>query len=744
MPYTPPTGLYDPFLAAADDAGAPAVRRAVRVTVYRVNVTEGDGESDPGDVGLEELPNVACVAVEERMGAVPATAMFRYKFDGRDPASPPTVEAAISTAFSTADYPHLVEVGDRLAVFAWYPDGSGGEWLFDGFPLTWRVRLDRGEATVVMAALGVEKRLWDLPAGGAVMRDSDEPEAVNDVPTDLVAQFNPRGAPNACPSTAESGEDPFNYPVFMDPDVKGTDTDGVPFPRSWTLPMACAYLFYAMNDELWVSNPKRSVLDEVLVGREPVDGAAWDPTDPSTYTAVDLIAADTPINGRAWPELVDQVVKNSGFGTAFVRSSTAGGNPRTDFSIFLKQAGTPKPLLLQRYGDTFDATASNLAGFDGARDLSGVVNGWKVSGGLARIEASFVLAPAFPSQSSDSATAAALAAYDLTASGWDTTAAHDAYRLFLFDEGGEVHYAINSTTAVTGTATSLDAIFGAPVDDVPQYTKRRRVPLGKLFSVDSNGDPLPARLSISTSYGGASPGLWVGGTETGTGGYWQRVEGQWELLEDRIGIWINCKNPNVWNVGKCDDAHASFPDGKVPVVECMGNPTGGTKHPGFTLRLTCVIEADRCLAYVAEPSGASPLEPEIFREVDARDRLVYRAVGKNSEFNNTSSSVVVRDDTNAAKAEAVAARTATECGLFEGEARLDRLTTAYALGDRISEIKGRDLSLRTDNGGSGMAPVLPVVVARRWELEGGQRTYLALSDSGVDRRRYSLWSGGSR
>ena len=151
-----------------------------------------------------------------------------------------------------------------------------------------------------------------------------------------------------------------------------------------------------------------------------------------------------------------------------------------------------------------------------------------------------------------------------------------------------------------------------------------------------------------------------------------------------------------------------------------------------------MIEADEGLVVEPGPSGASPITRPIPREVDARDRYAYHAVHAPSEFVSGTVDTPVRDDTGAAEAEAIALRTTSEAGVFEGHVLIPRFTTYYQVGDRISSIQGRDLGLRTDNGGSTWAPVYPVVVSRRWDLDGKQTTTLTLSDGGIDRRRYAV------
>jgi hypothetical protein len=532
--------FLDPWLPDPDgDSPVPSARPAVPITVYRV---EADGTT------LTELPNVRCLAVEEHEGPAPPTALFRYVFDGRDPGAPQTVEQALSTLYTRATLPRLVEINDNLGVRATRPDGEN-VWIFHGPALTFSAGLGRNSEVVQIAATGIAKRLWDNPVPGALMRATDKPETANDVQTDVVAQFNPRGVANATPSTGDAdGSTDFGYPTILDPAVTGTDANGNDYPRTFDLAMACAYLIYGNNKaQTYIKNLKRADLDALLVSRQPIDGVPFDPANPSTYTAGPIQAPDVPLTGKAWPALVHDLVKDSGFGTRFDLSSDSSGNPVTTFVIFLKQAATPKPLLLQERGSRFDPSQTNTQGCEVGRDLAPVVNRWKVQGSLKRYEASFVLAPGFPSSATDSASTAALAAFDKSKdAATDTGANHDAYRLWLLDEAGETHYANHSTSAIDDTATSLDDVLGAPTGSpaVPVYVKRRRPPIGTLFTPDATGKRLSYRLSISTNYSGAYPAVWDGT------GQWQPVTGGFQLLKDRIGVWLSVDNPNKWNVGK--------------------------------------------------------------------------------------------------------------------------------------------------------------------------------------------------
>jgi hypothetical protein len=711
--------FVDPWLPAASDGYVPTVRPAIPITVYRI--------TGSGTLSYTALPSVRCMAVEEHEGPAPASAMFRYAFDGRDPASPQSMEQALSTTWTGAG---VVAEGDRLGVSAEQPDGTA-VWIFDGFALTWKLDISDDTELVTMAAVGVAKRAWDTPNAGMLFRNSQAPETVSDVPTSLPASFNPRGIPNASPSTADSGSGSTKYPVFMDQYITGTDGSSNLYPRIWDLNMAVAYtLFRPMaqggnGEEAWIQNPTRSFLDGLLLTRLPITGTPFDPTNSSTYTTSAIQCPDTPHSGRFWPVLLHELIRDSGFGMRFKLTTTGGGDPLTVLDLWLRQARTAKPILLPARGSAFDPQWCNMAGARIARDLTGCVTAWTVRGGLTRYEVSVILTPGFASNAADAVDIASMQPFDSSDPAFASTDAFNAYRVFVLDEDGSGHYAPNSATLVSGTPTSLDAVLGAPVSGVPQYAARRRAPLGQLLTVDSEVRPLRARLAISTNYAGTKPGIWDG---TGT---WQHVTGGWDHIKDRIGIRLDDAHPNQWFIGKDDTPGHPFPSGLVGTIELMNSAAP------FWLRYTCVFEADAGLAALADLSSMGPLSRTIIREVDARDRYLIAKVHGPSEFNSTFSDVTMRDDSLAAMSEAVALRTATEAGVMEGHIVIPRFTGYYDIGDRISQIQGRNLGLRTDSAGAGYAAVYPVVVSRRWELDGGQKTTLTISDSGLNRRKYA-------
>lgn len=682
----------------------PLGRSPVPVGVFRL----AGGQYEP-------LPNIQVLTIQSREGADPGAARFRYVFD---PLGSPDDPRAFEQVMAVdSDLPGVVQNDDRLVVMTVYPDGSPLI-LFDGFAQVPELSYAPSHELVTFSAFGVAVREWDTPVGGALTRDADVPTDGEDVETDLVAYFNPQGQPNATPAGSDAEDaSGSTYPTFLDPLViRSPDVR-----RAWTLPMAIRYLCYHENaDQQHVLNPDGDAIDALLDSRSP-DGAGLDLGDPSTYASEPIEVPDYPATGKAWPNVVEDLLRPNGFGMAFRLETDGSGQPSTALDLFRLQDSSPaviKDLYLQTRGSALDPAQTNMDAARLERDMAGVANAYSVESQLVRYEASFILAPGFAVAAADSQSATSIAAFNLNDPAFSSTN-HDKYRLYVFDETGEGHWDWTASATVT-TVAPLGAILAGDDPKNPQpYTKRRRVPLGELFTLDPNRKPLRAQLSISTDYAGKQPAVWDG---TGT---WQPIHGGFELLRDRLGIWINAANPNGWAIGPSGAANAPYPSGVVRGVEAQTGAVG----PRFALRLTCVIEGDRTIEATADRRPSSPTAYQILRRVDARDRYFKHQVGPHSEFNTTGSFVTARDDTQEAQAEAAARRLAGESGQVRGSVTIPRFTDAYRVGDRIRSIQGRDLSLRTNAGAPAEeGEVYPAVVGLTWDFDGRQQTTLHLSD----------------
>ena len=691
------------------------------VFLSRAATTVGVYRYDPMGVSrYQYLPNVRVLGIRYREGPDPGVARFRYVFDPADPTTDPTsFQQALSVDCCLAN---VVKNDERIVVLKDNPDGSTTP-LFDGFAQVPELSLSPSQELVTFLAYGVAVREWDTPIAGALMRNADNPMTVSDVVTDLEICFNPAGKPNATPAGADASDKHGNtYPTFLDPLViRSPDVR-----RQWTLPMAVRYLCYRHNpDQTYVINPQGDLIDSLLDSRSPIAGVTMDPSDPSTYQSDPIFVPDYPASRKPWPVALYELLEPERFGMVFRLETDASGDPVTRLELFRRQDGSLssyKELMLQTAGDSLDPGQSNLVQARLARDTSSVANVYTVEAGPVRYESSFVLAPGFAITPADAVDAAAIWNFDRN-SPLFAQLNRDKYRLYVFDETGEGHWDFVSST-MQHTAASLAGLSPVSQGNPPPWVKRRRVPFGELLSLDSNLKPLKARLAISTDYAGAKPGLWDG---TGT---WQPVAGGFDLLKDRLGIWVNVPNPNGWNIGAPTTAGMPYPTGIVLGVEDQAN-SGAIR---FSLRLTCVIEGDQALSATAGQRPSSSTLYAITRYVDATDRYSKRVVAAQSEFNPTADPIIVRDDTAAAASEACARRLVGEAGEVAGSATIPRFTSAYLIGDKIRSIRGRDLSLRT-NAGAPLeeGEVFPSIVSVAWDFDGMQKTVLQLSDHRGDR-----------
>ncbi len=720
MPYHPPgdNPPEDPWLW--NTTPVPTDRAATPIVVARYNAQAASGKQ------FQNLTSLRCVSIHRSIGTDPGRAVFRYAFDGQNANSPQSIEQALSTSVRLSE---AINTGDQLVVKGIKPDGTN-EFLFYGKALKFGFKLQGQVEQVFMTAIGIAKEFWNTPIAGAKIRDGSNVATGADIQTDVLAQFNPKGLPNATekanwvtPQIEDQAGD-FQYPSFMDPNIV-RDPDVRDY---WQLNTGVRWLVFSHYDgSTPLTLPDGSQLDSLLMSLEP-NGATVDPGDPSTYTPKPIMLSDKPMTGRDWPSVLNDLLKDRGFGMEWRLAGVSddGKLPQVSLRIFRLQLGTLRNVYLQQRGSFFDPTLSNVGEGEIERDASQVINRWDVYGALNKYEAGFVLTQLFPMQASDGNSVASIALYDRNSAAFSYNS--DAYRLFGLDETGEGSYAIGSTTEVN-KPTNLDQVLGTPINNKAVYATRRRKPIGELLSLDSNGKARRYQLAISTDYMGTIPGVWDGS------GTWQVIEGGFSLLKDRLGIRITADNPNGWKIGKSNEPTAPFPEGVVKVVESLSNP--GAVNKKFYLRLVAVIEGDSAVKGTADKTDNSVLTTTVARQIDARDRYEKNTVDKSSPFNTTGADQVVRDDTDNATAEAIANRAATEAGILEGPIKIPRFTNFYQLGDRISQIVGRGLGFRTDNGSSqsATAAVYPVIVAIDQIFEPEQQTVLHLSDQDGHRHK---------
>jgi hypothetical protein len=346
-----------------------------------------------------------------------------------------------------------------------------------------------------------------------------------------------------------------------------------------------------------------------------------------------------------------------------------------------------------------------------------------------------------------------------------------------------------------GTQQMIDQQEGdedeEPEDETALFVKRYRPGKHRIFSKDSQNLPRKAQLAVSRNYNARGnapepPCLWDG--ETGTD--WQEITGGWELLKDRLGIMVTVEDPENWQVGKPKPGYVPplppppppnfvgppppppppppqvpYPcaDGVLKGVTCWANPRSVNPNSGKVdpesqvyLRLTTVIEADFGIGdqSLAQRRPASAIAHPIYRVIDCRDHFKYDVIDASSPFfikpkdeSNQDWSMerqVVQDDIEQAKTHAAQVRSAHEFPPLTAAITIPYCSMAYHVGDRISDINGRDVSLIVNAGDEQQeAPSYPFIVALTWDFTGEkQSTILQLSDRRTEPRLRNVRHGG--
>lgn len=710
-----------------------------------------DSAADTGQ-GYTLLPNLHCDQIQYKEGVEPPAARFSYILD----------EVAASTngwpsqfdqiwPLTVTPSPYVVANEDELVVLALLPDNTTRV-LFHGFARVPQTDLSPASQNVSFVAVGVAILCWSTPIGGRIERDADDPQNGNNVQTDLPVRFNPAGIgtraiggylPNCTPDGYDVDEGGGNpYPVFLDPNI-----DRSPDPRSfWGLAKAIRYILANWNTQAQgslVDNPDFGVLDTLLQNRRPLTGAEFfDPGNSATYQTDHNRIRDYDATNKPWPEVVAELLAFYGFGMRWTCSTDPAGEPYDALEIYRKDAAgptDPKPIYLPETGTELGTALVNVARMHAAFDYQAVANSFYIETAAQRYEVSVILAPAFQPESGDGTAAnrvqfrkSALDASNATA----TTRAK--YRFYVADECGDGHWSLAENQWQT-TPIDFSSIFQLPggnPDNLPTYVRRYRPGRNTLFSKDLNNKPLQAQLALSRNYDGAdAPCVWD--TVSGT---WQQIDGGWSLMEDRLGIEVTVDDPESWNIGKPPAGTvAQEPTGVLHGITSLCNPSSTIQSEKmFWLRLTTVIEADYGIEAIAPRRDASPVSSTILRRVDARDHFHYDVVDGSSAFNpSPGTDQVMQDDSDAALAHACQLRSAHEFPPLTAAVTMPILVDYIQIGDRISQINGRDISFLVNCGiEQGEAPSYPVVVGLTWDFQGNkQSTTLQLADRRLEPSR---------
>lgn len=692
-----------------------------------------DGES------LTLLPNIWCERIDYREGPEPPVARFRYAMDDLYALNLDWPSRIGDVWPLDAQGPYVVQDDDRLVVAGQNPDGSP-LFLFDGFAQIPQVDVSPRSEGANFVALGVACRAWDDTIHTRVQRDADTPEDTSgdsDFEVHLPCRFNPADQrPGSmggilANSTADAlytqdGKDQFGYPVFLEPLLEEREiAEEATYLEEWYVSDAMLYLLAQPNEaDDYVTWPDSGDILALLESLAPPPGSTV--FNRTTAVKADCVIRDYDATGKTLPEALAEIIGYAGFELTWDLDSNADGAPETFLRFYRRDGaatGAPKQVYLDTPGNALvEGSLNNVTAIHLSRDTNGLVNAWRTETGQRQTEITVVLAPLFEPEAAD----ATSPARDVFKSANLTTATAETrrkYRWYGADECGDGHW--NMTDDEWSVQPlDLSPIFPNTPQNTKSYCTRYRPGSDTLIARDSNGRPLKATLEVFSQDNVYSGDPYVQ-TEPGADG-WLTIKGGWKLLSDRLGIEITAPDPEEWITTNL----------KIPKIAAISRVAlaGSSKWQPFVLRLTTVIEGDRRIKAEAPKRIASPTQFARWRSADAKDHFQYCEISPGSihyETNNGDGTnpVVIRDDTKRATIHAQQLRSSHEMPRLAGSIRIPGITVAYQVGDRISSIVGRNISLQTNIGASqGETPVYPWIVGVSYELDPHQYTVLHLSD----------------
>ena len=357
---------------------------------------------------------------------------------------------------------------------------------------------------------------------------------------------------------------------------------------------------------------------------------------------------------------------------------------KPSIAIFEKGVGTEKQLRFQAPGDSLNLLEADVNQYEIARRIGDSVNIVTVYGDVRRYELTIPLWPTWPEDKD------ALSASELNKQSGDSYEGNETvHRKWAAGEAGD--YDGLRSDALASQPPQLQDIF--PDDSYVEHRRSPEEPLSYMGDAD-NKNRRPIRLDYSTD-GGTT---WEELTD--------QIAGNLLLLPDELGVLFNSDAPPSVLIDAGTDAR---------------------------LRMTCTISGDKPISFTAEKTANAVNDRDVELVLNMPDKFQYRQVfifgDYASVLNDPATGADDRDDRDALQEFAEKLRDGYEVAELDCEFRLPGWHTDYEIGDLLTNIDGREVSL--DQAASGGTARYVQIVERRFENgDNGPYTVLIV-DRGV-------------
>lgn len=392
----------------------------------------------------------------------------------------------------------------------------------------------------------------------------------------------------------------------------------------------------AVKAVCWRCNP-----DETYI-KNPSDFSAFDGYDPEPQNVV------LPW-GKYLPEYLDGLLHPLGFNWC-LSLSQSGTSTEKRITIFRRGDGPELTLPMQAIGNTLDLGSTECDSFDLSTDVGGLANEIKLRGSRYQYEVTIDLYRGWV-EADDSQTESDLDK-GVPTSNYETKPY--VWRLFVANEAGDY----NSTRSTT------QPIPAAPRDwsEYDVLVPRRRQ-IEDCLTYADDGKRRPPFLEWSDDDGST----------------WQPVPPSWSytIYQTQMAIEFVGDRPPAELIAAGDNAK---------------------------LRVTCTMTADVAIEETAAKRTETPNGRKVVAGLDVSDRYHYRQIAITgslaSQLNTAGTDPAdTRDDTTALTSFAEQIRGDEESARMSGSFGLIGLNLNYWIGDLLTEISGRAISLNRNSAG---------------------------------------------
>lgn len=334
--------------------------------------------------------------------------------------------------------------------------------------------------------------------------------------------------------------------------------------------------------------------------------------------------------------------------------------------LFKIGSGTIRELYFQAPGSSLNLETSNVNKFGVDNAIGDAFNQVRILGDFERAEVTLPLYAAWASAGD------ALTAFDLRKDGSDYPEHQTTWRLFIANEAGD----ISTTTSRFGQMPIMPTLSSVFTNYVPH---RRVLEEPLTFA---SGTTQPQRFPHWLEY------------SVDSGATWKPAEESWsfKLCPDQIGVYFDGMDipQELYDAGN-----------------------------NWRLRITGTVAGDSRITTTAAKT-ANAVNGRVFEQVlSMPDKFVKRwrqTTGTyQSKLNTTGSTADTQNDQTALDAYAVAMRNQNHFAEVDCEFRLPGWHTYYQIGDVITKIAGREISLNAAPVGSTVQRYVQIV-ERRFEM----------------------------